>query len=145
MIPTVGPAFTPCTVSGGETPVAPDTATDARDAGSVVVMKPEETEMRVTVADRDVVPDGRVLLEALRLSDVDEPGEVPVLLIEFDDEDWVAPPTSPKLYRAASVGNSWGVTSIGRGFKWADDEQEIKEHFAFAAVCTAPCLPLLYP
>ena len=36
----------------------------------------------------------------------------------FDnDDDWM-PPSGPQLYRAASVGNSWGVTSIGRGFQW---------------------------
>jgi len=37
--------------------------------------------------------------------------------LTFDDDDWIAPPHAPKLYRAASVG-SWGVTSIGRGFDW---------------------------
>jgi protein-serine/threonine kinase len=36
--------------------------------------------------------------------------------VTYGDDDWVAPPA--KLYRAASVGNSWGVTSIGRGFNW---------------------------
>jgi len=35
----------------------------------------------------------------------------------FDDDDWLAP-APPMLYRAASVGNSWGVTCIGRGFDW---------------------------
>lgn len=40
--------------------------------------------------------------------------------ISFDtpDDDWVADPPKHRLYRAASVGNSWGVTSIGRGFDW---------------------------
>ena len=37
--------------------------------------------------------------------------------ITFDDDDWIAPPHSPRLY-ASTVG-SWGVTSIGRGFDWA--------------------------
>ncbi len=45
--------------------------------------------------------------------------------LTFDDDDWTAPPAAAKLYRAASVGNSWGVTSIGRGFDWkALDEQK---------------------
>jgi protein-serine/threonine kinase len=45
--------------------------------------------------------------------------------LTFDDDEWVAPQPA-KLYRAASVGNSWGVTSFGRGFNWkaADDERE---------------------
>ncbi|KAG9314402.1 kinase-like protein [Chiua virens] len=34
----------------------------------------------------------------------------------FDDDDWLAP--DPILHRSVSVGNSWGVTSIGRGFDW---------------------------
>ena len=38
------------------------------------------------------------------------------------DEDWPATRTFP--YRAASVGNSWGVTSIGRGFDWKPRETE---------------------
>lgn len=50
--------------------------------------------------------------------------------LTFDDDDWVAPPAVPKLYRAASVGNSWGVTSFGRGFNWKhekNDEENIEE------------------
>ncbi|KAI0651804.1 kinase-like domain-containing protein [Trametes meyenii] len=43
----------------------------------------------------------------------------PSVDLAFDDDDWMPPPASgPGLYRAASVGNSWGVTSIGRGFQW---------------------------
>ncbi|KZT74666.1 kinase-like protein [Daedalea quercina L-15889] len=42
----------------------------------------------------------------------------------FDDDDWLAPPPAQRLQRAASVGNSWGVTSIGRGFDWKDQEDE---------------------
>lgn len=42
----------------------------------------------------------------------------PVVDVTFDEDDWVAPSNPGKLYRAASVGNSWGVTSIGRGFDW---------------------------
>lgn len=37
--------------------------------------------------------------------------------VTFDDDDWLPPPP-PMLHRAASVGNSWGVTCIGRGFDW---------------------------
>ncbi|KAH8102622.1 kinase-like protein [Cristinia sonorae] len=48
----------------------------------------------------------------------------PAVDISFDDDDWIAPQSSPKLYRAASVGNSWRVTSIGRGFDWDQDEQD---------------------
>jgi len=42
---------------------------------------------------------------------------------KYDDDDWVAPPRA-QLYRAASVGNSWGVTSIGRGFDWRKKEEQ---------------------
>lgn len=37
--------------------------------------------------------------------------------LALDDDDWLAP-APPMLSRAASVGNSWGVTCIGRGFDW---------------------------
>ncbi|KAL0951118.1 hypothetical protein HGRIS_007854 [Hohenbuehelia grisea] len=43
--------------------------------------------------------------------------------LTFDDDEWIAPPIPARLYRAASVGNSWGVTSIGRGFDWKEDPQ----------------------
>ena len=39
----------------------------------------------------------------------------------FADEDW---PPRPLPFRAVSVGNSWGVTSIGRGFDWKSKERE---------------------
>lgn len=42
----------------------------------------------------------------------------------FDDDDWIAPPPTERLYRAASVGNSWGVTSFGRGFDWKEEEED---------------------
>lgn len=50
----------------------------------------------------------------------------PTFDLGFDnDDDWMAPPSSsPRLYRAASVGNSWGVTSIGRGAVWNNHNQE---------------------
>lgn len=41
--------------------------------------------------------------------------------LNFDEDDWKAPPLSARLYRAASVG-SWGVTSIGRGFDWEEND-----------------------
>ncbi|KAI0318981.1 kinase-like domain-containing protein [Amylostereum chailletii] len=55
----------------------------------------------------------------------------PAVDITFDDDndDWAATPAKYRLNRATSVGNSWGVTSIGRGFNWTgrdtvDDEEE---------------------
>ena len=42
--------------------------------------------------------------------------------LSFADEDW--PSNRTFAYRAASVGNSWGVTSIGRGFDWKPRERE---------------------
>ena len=42
--------------------------------------------------------------------------------LSFADDDWPTNPSFP--YRAASVGNSWGVTSIGRGFNWKPRERE---------------------
>ncbi|OBZ79338.1 Serine/threonine-protein kinase ppk6 [Grifola frondosa] len=48
----------------------------------------------------------------------------PAVDLTFDDDDWMAPPPNQKLYRAASVGNSWGVTSFGRGFDWKKQEEE---------------------
>lgn len=46
---------------------------------------------------------------------------------EDHDDDWVAPERSG-LYRAASVGNSWGVTSIGRGFDWRKRDERDENH-----------------
>jgi hypothetical protein len=42
--------------------------------------------------------------------------------LSFADDDWPTNRAFP--YRAASVGNSWGVTSIGRGFDWKRKERE---------------------
>lgn len=42
--------------------------------------------------------------------------------LTFDDDDWA--PMPPRIYRAASVGNSWGVTDIGRGFDWAKPQEQ---------------------
>jgi protein-serine/threonine kinase len=44
--------------------------------------------------------------------------------ITFDDDSWGVPPVKFAYNRAVSVGNSWGVTSIGRGFNWAAEEEE---------------------
>jgi protein-serine/threonine kinase len=44
--------------------------------------------------------------------------------ITFDDDSWGVPPSNLALNRAVSVGNSWGVTSIGRGFNWATEGKE---------------------
>jgi protein-serine/threonine kinase len=46
-----------------------------------------------------------------------------VVNLSFADEDW--PADCATHYRAASVGNSWGVTSIGRGFDWKPREREV--------------------
>jgi len=50
------------------------------------------------------------------------PFSAPAVDLSFADEDW--PTNRPLPYRAASVGNSWGVTSIGRGFDWNPRERE---------------------
>lgn len=56
--------------------------------------------------------------------------------ITFDlgDDEWVADPPQSRLYRAASVGNSWGVTSMGRGFDWEkrSDESDRSDEFLHA-------------
>lgn len=44
----------------------------------------------------------------------------------FDDDDWLAPAPS-KLHRTASVGNSWGVTYVGRGFGWSTKDDDHTE------------------
>jgi hypothetical protein len=44
--------------------------------------------------------------------------------ISFDDDSWGVPPVQLAYNRAVSVGNSWGVTSIGRGFNWGAEEEE---------------------
>ncbi|KDQ63705.1 hypothetical protein JAAARDRAFT_29728 [Jaapia argillacea MUCL 33604] len=49
----------------------------------------------------------------------------PTIELNFDDDDWAAPPG--KLYRAASMGNSWGVTIMGRGFDWKKKEERAQE------------------
>jgi len=46
--------------------------------------------------------------------------------ITFDDDSWGAPPAKFSFNRSVSVGNSWGVTSIGRGFKWATEGEEVE-------------------
>ncbi|KAI0043204.1 kinase-like protein [Auriscalpium vulgare] len=61
----------------------------------------------------------------------------PPLDIPFDADEWVAHPEKLKLKRGTSVGNSWGVTSIGRGFNWnggraveEDDDSDTDLHSA---------------
>lgn len=49
----------------------------------------------------------------------------PAIDLSFDDADWI-PPKS-RLYRTASVGNSWGVTSIGGGYKWSAKRKDAAE------------------
>jgi protein-serine/threonine kinase len=44
--------------------------------------------------------------------------------ITFDDDSWGVPPVKLAYNRTVSVGNSWGVTSIGRGFNWGAEEEE---------------------
>ncbi|KAJ7110166.1 kinase-like domain-containing protein [Mycena epipterygia] len=68
------------------------------------------------VAGRDLARDPRVSRLHFMLS-------VPAVDLTFgEDDEWI--PHQPRLYRAASVGNSWGVTSIGRGFDWDEHENE---------------------
>ncbi|TFY78291.1 hypothetical protein EWM64_g5717 [Hericium alpestre] len=66
----------------------------------------------------------------------------PAVDITFDDDDWMAPPASrPKLERPAGVGNSWGVTSIGRGFDWSGkgDEADAEEDDTTASETEQSC------
>jgi protein-serine/threonine kinase len=46
----------------------------------------------------------------------------PAVDLAFDEDDWLSP--APLLYRSTSVGSSWGVTSIGRGFDWSAKEND---------------------
>lgn len=64
----------------------------------------------------------------------------PSLDLTFDDEEWKAPPVTPKFYRTASVG-SWGVTTIGRGFDWNDHSNEQLRPPCPAPLDTSPRLP----
>ncbi|THH19855.1 hypothetical protein EW146_g1381 [Bondarzewia mesenterica] len=52
----------------------------------------------------------------------------PLVDITFDDDDWVAYPGKARLTGAASVGNSWRVTSIGRGFDWSSKAEEAEAY-----------------
>jgi|SRR5712671_6490410 len=47
--------------------------------------------------------------------------------ITFDDDSWGVPPVKLAYNRAVSVGNSWRVTSIGRGFNWDAEEEELND------------------
>lgn len=47
----------------------------------------------------------------------------PAVDLAFDEDDWLSP-APPLLYRSSSVGSSWGVTSIGRGFDWSAKESD---------------------
>ncbi|KAG2159913.1 kinase-like protein [Suillus bovinus] len=45
----------------------------------------------------------------------------------FDEDDHWLSTAPPLLCRSTSVGSSWGVTSIGRGFDWSTkDEEEVE-------------------
>ncbi|KAI6047607.1 kinase-like protein [Pisolithus marmoratus] len=44
----------------------------------------------------------------------------------FDEDDWLSPAPT-KLHRTASVGNSWGVTYVGRGFGWSTKDDDHAE------------------
>lgn len=72
----------------------------------------------------------RVLLDQLLCSVANAPGAVriptpmlaaPAIDFTFDeDSDWLPPSNlRTRLNRTASVGNSWGVTSIGGGYSWS--------------------------
>ncbi|THH06096.1 hypothetical protein EW145_g4322 [Phellinidium pouzarii] len=45
----------------------------------------------------------------------------PIDLTYDSDSDWL-PPSKAVLHRTASVGNSWGVTSIGGGYSWSEKQ-----------------------
>ncbi|KAF9229333.1 kinase-like protein [Gyrodon lividus] len=65
--------------------------------------------------------------------------------LTFDGDDWLAP-APPMFYRAASVGNSWGVTSIGRGFDWTakvDDHPTVSQ--ADYSPANNPQVPIYEP
>ncbi|PCH33592.1 kinase-like protein [Wolfiporia cocos MD-104 SS10] len=67
------------------------------------------------------LPPGLGTLTALSLNDMLATATIDHA---FDDDDWIAQPPTERLYRTASVGNSWGVTSIGRGFDWAQQDED---------------------
>ncbi|KAJ3750334.1 kinase-like domain-containing protein [Lentinula detonsa] len=48
----------------------------------------------------------------------------PQLDLAFDNDDWTAPQIAPRLYRSTSSVSSWGVTSIGRGFEWDQNDAQ---------------------
>ena len=50
----------------------------------------------------------------------------PAVDLTFDDDEWTAQPITARFYKTASVG-SWGVTSIGRGFNWTKNDDEVKQ------------------
>jgi serine/threonine protein kinase len=50
----------------------------------------------------------------------------PAVDLTFDDDEWTAQPITARFYKTASVG-SWGVTSIGRGFNWNKNDDEVKQ------------------
>ncbi|KAJ7293628.1 kinase-like protein [Mycena rebaudengoi] len=51
----------------------------------------------------------------------------PAVDLTFEDDEWMPSQMPARLYRAASVGNSWGVTSIGRGFDWDENTADATE------------------
>ncbi|KAI5124674.1 hypothetical protein M0805_004282 [Coniferiporia weirii] len=49
----------------------------------------------------------------------------PIDLTHDEDSDWLHP-SKVKLHRTASVGNSWGVTSIGGGYSWSAKRKDVE-------------------
>jgi len=55
------------------------------------------------------------------------------------NDDWT-PQMPTQLYRTASVG-SWGVTSIGRGFDWDENEEQANRRKEAAQSTESPSVP----
>lgn len=67
----------------------------------------------------------RHLPSVLDVLDIPPMLAAPPIDITFDeDSEWMPSPAKTRLFRTASVGNSWGVTSIGGGYRWSNKQEE---------------------